>query len=52
MRESTRLEEPFLEEEVFMALMDLSGEKALGPNGFPMAFWQFSWDFVKIEVMS
>ncbi|RVX12362.1 Phosphatidylinositol 4-kinase alpha 1 [Vitis vinifera] len=46
---AARLEEPFSEEEVFEALMDLSGEKGPGPDGFPMAFWQLSWEFVKVE---
>ena len=27
------------------------GDKAPGPDGFPIAFWQFSLDFVKEEVM-
>ena len=45
------LEVPFTEEEVFGALLGCSGDKALGPNGFSMTFWQFSWDFVKDDVM-
>ena len=51
-QKATRLEEPFSEEEVFGALMDLSCEKDPGPDGFPMAFWQLSWELVKVEVMS
>ncbi|RVW98665.1 hypothetical protein CK203_032249 [Vitis vinifera] len=46
------LEKPFTEEEVFRALSGCCGEKAPGPDGFSMAFWQFSWDFVKEEVMN
>lgn len=38
--DATKLVEPFLKEEVFKALLDLNGDKALGPNGFSMAFWQ------------
>ena len=34
-----------------MALSDLKGDKAPGPDGFPLAFWHFSWDFVREEVM-
>ena len=45
------LEAPFSEEEVFGALSDLNGDKAPGPDGFTMAFWQFSWGFLKEEVM-
>ena len=36
----------FAEEEVYSALESFSGDKALGSDGFTMAFWQFSWDFV------
>ena len=43
---------PFSEEEVYGALLGCSGDKALGPDGFSMAFWQFFWDFVKDDVMS
>ena len=46
-QEAAVLEEPFSEEEIVGALKDLNGEKALGPDGFMSAFWQFSWDFVK-----
>ena len=46
------LEKPFMEEEVFKALSRCCGEKAPGLDGFSMAFRQFSWDFVKEEVMN
>ena len=32
---------PFSKEEVFVAVSNLSGDKAPGPDGFTMAFWQF-----------
>ena len=37
-----RLEKPFSEEVVFKALVAYCGEKAPGPDGFSMAFWQFA----------
>ena len=40
--EAVRLEVPFTEKEVFSAMTDLNGDKALGPDGFIVAFWQFS----------
>ena len=46
------LEKQFSEEEVYSALRSFSGDKALGPDGFTMTFWQFSWDFVKEEVIA
>ncbi|RVW72705.1 hypothetical protein CK203_056739 [Vitis vinifera] len=49
--EAARLEEMFSVEEVFSALAELNEDKASGPDGFSFAFWQFYWDFVKVEVM-
>ncbi|RVX04596.1 UDP-glucose:glycoprotein glucosyltransferase [Vitis vinifera] len=39
----------FTKDEVFDALFGCNGDKAPGPDGFSMAFWQFSWDFVKLK---
>lgn len=39
--EVARLEEVFTMEDVFSALSELNGDKALGPDRFPLAFWQF-----------
>ena len=50
-KEAAELESPFSEAEIFKALNDFSGEKAPGPDGFPMAFWQFAWDVVKEDVL-
>ena len=41
-----RLEDRFFEEEVFAAISGLNGEKAPEPDGFPIVFWSFSWEFV------
>ncbi|KAJ9705360.1 hypothetical protein PVL29_003414 [Vitis rotundifolia] len=49
--EAARLEKVFTEEEVFSALSNLNGDKVPGPDGFPLSFWQFCWEFVKEEVM-
>ena len=37
-KETARLKEVFSEEEVFFALLDLNGDKASGPDGFPLSF--------------
>ncbi|RVW96465.1 Transposon TX1 uncharacterized 149 kDa protein [Vitis vinifera] len=42
---------PFTEEEIFLALMEMNGDKAPGPDGLTMAFWQSCWDFLKKEVV-
>ena len=49
--EVSKLEEMFTEEEILAAILGLSGDKAPCPDGFPLAFWSFSWDFVKTEVL-
>ena len=50
--DALRLEEPFSKEEVFSVMSGFNGHKAPGLDKFSMAFWLFSWDFVKNEVMS
>ena len=49
--EAARLEEMFTETEVVAVLFGLSGDKALGPDGFSIAFLSFCWDFEKDVVM-
>ena len=49
--EARGLGEVFSEAEVLSALMELNGDKAPGSDGFTSAFWQFSWDFVKPDMM-
>ena len=50
-KDDGRLEDRFSEEKVFASISGLNGEKAPGPDGFPIVFWSFSWEFVKEEVM-
>ena len=45
------LERPFDEEEVFRVINDFNGDKAPGPDGYSMAFFQSSWSILKKEVM-
>ena len=49
--DANALETPFMEEEVFDALVGCNRDKAPGPDGFSMAFWLFAWEFVKADVM-
>ena len=49
--EALRQEVSFTEEKVHVALADLNGDKAVGSDGFMAAFWQFSWDVVKSDIM-
>ncbi|RVW56146.1 hypothetical protein CK203_080827 [Vitis vinifera] len=41
----------FSENEIHSALMEMNGDKALGLDGFTMAFWQSCWEFVKVEIL-
>ncbi|RVW98823.1 LINE-1 reverse transcriptase-like [Vitis vinifera] len=34
-----------------LEIWKMSGDKAPGPDGFTMAFWQSCWDFVKGEIL-
>ena len=46
------LDRPFDEEEVFGVINNFNGDKALGLNGFSMAFFQSCWCVIKIEIMA
>ena len=50
--EAASLERPFAEEEIKVALFDMSGDKALGPYGFTAAFWQCKWNIVNEDIPS
>ena len=49
--EAEVLELPFIEEEIHSAPMEMNGDKAPGPDGFTVTFWQACWDFVKEEIV-
>ena len=49
--QAAKMEEMFTEEEILAVVLGLNRDKALGPDGFPLAFWSFNWDFVKDEAM-
>ena len=51
LEEAGILEMPFREEEIFTAINEMDGDKALGPDDFSMALWQASWHFVKGKIM-
>ena len=50
-QEAENLEHPFSEEEIHRALIEMNGDKAPGPDGFTMTFWQRCWALVKEEVL-
>ena len=49
--ERLSLEKEFTKEEVFQVLREMEGDKALGPDGFTMAFFHKYWRVVEKDVM-
>ena len=45
------LERPFEEAEIFEVIKEFNGDKSLGPDGFPMAFFQACWGILKSDIM-
>ena len=50
--ERLELERDFSKEEVVKVLHEMEGDKALGPDGFTMVFFQKCWSVVEIDVMA
>ena len=46
------LERRFKKDEVLSVVRDMEGDKALGPNGFSMAFFHLSWRVVERDVLA
>uniref|UniRef100_A0A2N9F873 Reverse transcriptase zinc-binding domain-containing protein n=1 Tax=Fagus sylvatica TaxID=28930 RepID=A0A2N9F873_FAGSY len=49
--EAKWLERSFEEEEVFNVVSNMSGDKALGPDGFPMTFFHTCWPIIKDDML-
>jgi hypothetical protein len=49
--EASWLERAFQEEEVRKVVSAINGEKAPGPDGFSMAFFQACWDVLSLDIM-
>lgn len=43
---------PFSEDEIRIAVFSMGSDKALGPDGFSMAFYQTYWDIIKGDLSS
>jgi hypothetical protein len=50
--EASSLEAPFLEREVKDVIFGMDGNKAPGPDGFSMAFFQACWEVLKEDIMA
>ena len=49
--DATRLERPFEEEEFFNVVINMKGDKSLGPDGFLMAFYHACWPILKEDLV-
>lgn len=49
--DANNLESPITEDEVLIALKNLANDKAPGPDGFPIVFFQKCWSFIKQDFM-
>jgi hypothetical protein len=50
--DSARLGRPFEEEEVLGVIQGFNGDKAPGPDGFSMAFFQTCWVIIQSDIMA
>jgi hypothetical protein len=50
--ESIWLEREFEEKEVWDVIRELNGDRASGPDGFTMAFFQRCWEILKHDLMA
>uniref|UniRef100_A0A2N9G614 Uncharacterized protein n=1 Tax=Fagus sylvatica TaxID=28930 RepID=A0A2N9G614_FAGSY len=50
--EASWLERPFEEEEICQVVRNMNGDKAPGPDGFPMAFYHACWSIMKGDVLA
>jgi hypothetical protein len=50
--EAASLEAPFLENEVKEVIYGMNGNKAPGPDGFSIAFFQACWEVLKNDIMA
>jgi hypothetical protein len=49
-QENEELTKPFLEEEIRDALFQMERNKAAGPDGLPIEFFQKYWEFMKSDI--
>ena len=46
------LDRPFDEAEIFEVIQNFNGDKAPGPDRFPLAFFQACWDILRTDLMA
>jgi hypothetical protein len=50
--EASWLERPFEEEEICKVVSNMNGDKATGPDGFPVSFYHACWPILKGDVLA
>jgi hypothetical protein len=50
--EASWLERPFEEEEISKVVSNMNGDKAPGPDGFPMSFYHACWPILRGDVLA
>jgi hypothetical protein len=50
-QENTELEKPFTEVEIKEAVFSMEKNTALGPDHFPIVFYQHCWEFIKEDLL-
>jgi hypothetical protein len=50
--EASWLERPFEDEEISQVVRNMNGDKAPGPDGFPMSFYHACWPILKGDVLA
>jgi hypothetical protein len=50
--EASWLERPFEEEEICQVVRNMNGDKAPGPDGFPMSFYHACWSILRGDVLA
>lgn len=48
----SHLTDPFTEDEIKMAVFSLGSDKASGPDGFPLLFFQHLWDLLRPDLLT
>jgi hypothetical protein len=49
--ENSALVAPFTEEEIKTAIFSMNPNKAPGPDGFPILFYQKFWNIIKYDIL-
>lgn len=52
LEERGAISQPFSKEEVHEVVFSLAGDRVLGPDGFPLAFFKKCWEVIKADLLA